>query len=85
MFGSRFGAWRDKVDDDTPRDFFGGLPNEWEQIVGDAMEFAQTIVERTVEPLIDAINAMSEGKDPAAAWRSSWGASGGARESERFT
>lgn len=84
MFGSRFGEWRDRVDD-TEHDIFADLPDGLEDIVGDALEFAQTIVERTIEPLIDVISAMSQGRDAGAAWRSSWRPPGSADESERRT
>ncbi|MDP9236257.1 MAG: hypothetical protein M3P30_02475 [Chloroflexota bacterium] len=84
MFGSRFGPWRDRVDD-TEHNIFADLPDGLEDVVGDALEFAQTIVDRTIEPLIDAISAMSQGKDAGAAWRSNWRAASSPDESERPT
>ena len=47
--------WKDRVDDAA-----GGLPDGAERIVTDALEFAQVVVERTIEPLIDLVSGLSQ-------------------------
>lgn len=49
--------WQDRVDD-RAHDKFDALPLE--QIVGRAIEFAQTIIERAIEPMIDALEGLRE-------------------------
>lgn len=55
-FSSSFGAWRDRVAD-PDGDLFSDLPDGIEEIATDAMFFAQGIIERVIEPLIDVLGA----------------------------
>ena len=48
--------WHDRVDDGA-HDKFDALPLE--QIVGQAIEFAQTIIDRAIEPMIDALDGLT--------------------------
>jgi hypothetical protein len=47
--------WQDHVNDAA-----GGLPDGAERVVANALEFAQVVVERTIEPLIDLVSGLSE-------------------------
>ena len=48
--------WQDRVVD-RAHDKFDAFPIE--QIAGRAIEFAQTIIERAIEPMIDALDGLS--------------------------
>lgn len=48
--------WQDRVDD-SAHDKFDAFPLE--EIVGHAIDFAQAIIERAIEPVIDALDGLS--------------------------